>query len=399
MAANWIRFPLSNQLCGMRFRIGHYTAGPQHLSLFSFGVIAALLALVAAWAFSKRRFKLLGWIGAAIIWLALYAALKVALVDAPLLVSLESEMLQQQSAAAFSLQALPVNYGSEPTIWPRVSLDSIEDRLIAAWYFVRFGWWGTLLAGTLALGFAISALRSLKMLTVTIAGIASIFVLCVLRPALAANAQIQGHIAETNEEPDAAIKHYRRAMQLDRWLAVHLELYQAIGSIHAVQGKTNTVEFGVYHAGLPSTQTDLLKAIAEYDSLIPHSDPLLAKVLRKREADLYTQYGRSMHALGAYGAAVDACEKALEQNPSLLLPAYFLSRDYYLLGHYQDAITLNKSALQHVGDPIFAANLYANLGDAYTKLGALSDARYAYRKSYMLDYLLNLRSLSALNGP
>jgi tetratricopeptide (TPR) repeat protein len=128
-------------------------------------------------------------------------------------------------------------------------------------------------------------------------------------------------------------------------------------------------------------------------------DGTLLRVIRRREAELYTQYARQLHALAAYGAAVTASENGLERDPGSLLAAYYLSRDYFLIGRYADAAALSVKLALELHDPTFRANLFSDAGDAYTKLGAFEDAKVAYRHSYQYDYVLNLRGLSALNGP
>ena len=118
-----------------------------------------------------------------------------------------------------------------------------------------------------------------------------------------------------------------------------------------------------------------------------------------KEAGVYTQYARQLHALQAYAAAVSAAEAALAHDPFSLLAAYYLSRDYYMTGKYKQAADLSLKLAAEISDPAFRANLYSNAGDALTSLRNFAEAKDAYRNSYRYDYVLNLRSLSALNGP
>jgi tetratricopeptide (TPR) repeat protein len=143
---------------------------------------------------------------------------------------------------------------------------------------------------------------------------------------------------------------------------------------------------------------DLTASLGELDR-VRTDDPTLSRVIRRRQAELYTQYARELHAMGAYGAAATASENALERDPASLLALYYLSRDTFLIGRYADAAALSMKLATQVDDPTYRANLFSNAGDAYTKLGSYEDAKVAYRKSYRYDYVLNLRSLAALNGP
>lgn len=399
LVAKWLCFPISPQLRGFQFPLFGYAPEHHGVSLFSHGVIAAGLCAIGAFALGRKKWKLLNGVGVALVWLGVLAILQVAFTDAPLLKSLASEMDQQQTAASFTQAALPVNFGEEPGAWPRLPLDTVGNRLIAAWYFARAGWWLALLLGICALGFGIAREKRLTMAWVALAGAAALCAVCATRPALAEFAASRARVAEARGETDKAFAEYRRAIHLDRWNAENLDLYERIGAMDASLNRTSTVEYGIYHAGLPSTQIDMAKAIAEMSALIPRASQPLARVLRNRVAELYTQYARTLHASGAYGKAITACEAAQRLDPQAFLPAYYLSREYFLLADYPQSIDLTQKSLRRVADPVLRANLYGNLGDAYTKLGQFQEAKLAYRASYKWDYLLNLRGLSALTGP
>jgi len=237
------------------------------------------------------------------------------------------------------------------------------------------------------------------MIWTTIGGIAALLCISAARPTLAEVAGARAHAAEARGEPDKAIESYRKAIWLDGWVARMPDLYERIGAIDATFQRTNTIEYGMYHAEMASTQTDMAKSIAELSALIPRASEPLAGVLRKRTAELLVQYARTQHLRGAHGAAVNECEKALRLDSRSVVAAYYLSRDYYLIGAYQNAIDVTKTTLKRVDDPIVRADFCSNLGDAYTKLNAYSEAKLAYHESYWLDYILNRRALSALTGP
>ncbi len=396
LRTKWLNFPLSRQLPGMDYGLGPYVPGAQHARLLSFGVVAAVLLLAGAVAFTMRWWRGLGWIGALLLWLAVLAPLKATLLDAELLQMLAVEASQQQLAAAFTQQALPVNFGSEPTVTSRLELNTIEDRLTAAWYFVHGGWWAVLCAGLLAAGYAGS--RGRRLYWETAFGAAGILMICCAGPALAERALMQAHTAEARGNLDGAERAYREAMRLDGWQALDIDNYAALGCLDEARGRRDTAEYRVYHAELPSTQMDLTAALGELEQ-VRTPDATMAAVIRRREAELYTQDARQLHALAAYGAAVTASENALERDPGSLLAAYYLARDYYMIGRYTDAAALSTKLATGLADPTFRANLFSDAGDAYTKLGAYEEAKLAYRNSYKYDYVLNLRGLSALNGP
>jgi Tfp pilus assembly protein PilF len=412
MVTKWLNFPLSKQLRGMDFALGPYAEGPQHPHLLSFGVIAAGLLLAGALAYTLRWWRALGWTGVLLLWLAVLAPLKATMLDAGLLQTLAVEASQQQLAAAFTQAVLPVNFGSEPTQDSRLDLNTVEDRLVAAWEFAHGGWWAVLCGGLLAVacgtgeGFETNPvamgrwpMRGRAWIPIfAIAGVFGILVLCCLRPGLAESALMDAHTSEARGDLDGAEKAYRQAMRLDEWQRLDIDNYSALGCLDEARGHRDTPEYRVYHAQLPSTQVDLMASVGELEMARTDDTAFLA-VVRRREAELYTQYARQLYGLQAYGAAATASENALERDPHSLLAQYYLARDYFMIGRYSDAGALSMKLATALSDPTFRANLFSDAGDAYTRLGNYNEAKVAYRLSYKYDYVLNLRGLAALNGP
>lgn len=395
----WLNFPLSAQLRGVEYGFGAYMPGVQHGRVLSFGVVAAGLILLGAIMFTLRWWRGLGWVGMVLIWVAVLAPLKATMLDAGLLQTLAVESTQQQLAGVFTQQALPVNFGSEPTENSRLVLDTVEDRLMAAWYFAHGGWWAALLGGVLAVGYGgWYAGIGRAPWGACLVGAGGILLICCAGPMLAEMALMRAHGAEARGDMDRAERGYRDAMRLDRWQGINISNYAALGCLDEARGHWDTAEYHVYHAELPSTQMDMAASLGELER-VRTEDRTLMRVIRRREAELYTQYARQMHALQAYGVAVTAGENALERDPDSLLAKFYLSRDYYMIGRYTDAAALSMKVATETADPTFRANVYSNAGDAFTKVGAYEDAKSAYRKSYIYDYVLNLRGLSALNGP
>jgi tetratricopeptide (TPR) repeat protein len=399
LSIKWVGFPLTRQLKGTQFSPLGYSPQGQHLSLLSYGIMAAVLTILAALALPFRKYRLLCWLGAGLIWLVALAVLQVGYTDGLLLNELSSEWDQQRSIAKFSDKALPENLDDEPSQEYPVPLYNLSDRLESAFYFVRLGAWFALVAGLAALGFGLHGEKRATMGWITAAGILALICLCMARPAWGEVLIARGQIAEARGERDRAIYYYRAAMRADKWNALNPSLYERIGAVDASLGRVGSIEYGMYHAEMASTRVDTSKSVAELVALIPRTSEPLTSVVRKRAAELLAQDAQAQHRRAAYGTVIAECEKALQLNPRSLIAAYYLSRDYYLLGVNQQAIDTTQAILKRVDDPVVRANLFSNLGDAYTKNNAFAEAKLAYRQSYTLDYIINLRALSALAGP
>src|SRR5262249_6181602 len=237
---------------------------------------------VAARSLTRGKYRLLCWMGAGLIWLNALPLLQAAGLDGPMLQALDSGCRQQQLIEGFTKQALPESKGVDPRMWPHVPLQPAEERLVGGWYFVHFGGWWALFAGFAALGFGLWGEKRFTMVWVTLGGTAALLFISAARPMLAEVAGARAHVAEARGEPDKAIEGYRKAIRLDGWVARMPDLYERIGAIDATFQRTNTIEYGMYHAEMASTQTDMAKSIAELSALIPHASEPLAVVLCRR---------------------------------------------------------------------------------------------------------------------
>ena len=397
----WVSFPLSHVLPGMSLRIAahsHATAGPAWIS---YGAVGSLMLLVAVNAHRRDKAKELYYAGAILLLLAVAAICQVAFGDPRLLKSLADEADWNMAAAVFSTRYLPRNLGVEPTRWRYLFFDSIGDRLVSAWYFMGLGWYvgvGTSLALSCVGALRMSKRSRRRAIGITVLAVLTITALFVRRPVLGERELAAAEYAEASGRPDEAIRRYRSAITLDEWNALDLSLYERIGRIDASFRETSAPEYRVYYAEYLVQQSRVPEAITQYEELAAAGGPL-GSVAAWRTVELWTNYGLRLYQGGAFGSAVEAWQRALVREPSMWLAAFYLTRGYFAVGRYQDAIRLAERSAQNVADPIFLANLYSNLGDAYTRRDEFAPAHLAYEQSYTYDYVANLRGLSSLVGP
>jgi tetratricopeptide (TPR) repeat protein len=397
--AKWVNFPLSNQLRGLHFSLLGYLPDHAGSPLTSYGTLAAILFLAAAYAFHTAKTRMLAAMGSALLLIALWTLLQVALVDAAMFKRLADEIEQLHLATFFSRYYLPANLGNEPSVWILVEFDTIWSRLITGWTYLGFGWYATLAGGAVIFLNAVKRLASKGGVVAAVAATSiALAAVCSMPYWLSELAVNRAIAAESAGHLDEAIRQYRRAIRICRWNRVNLDLYARIGAIDSTQGRTATLEYGIYHAELEASKSDLPSAIAEFEDLAARAGPI-AGILRSRAAGLLTQYGAGLYEAAAFGAAIDAWHQALAQDSTMWLAAYYLTRGCFAARRYQESVDLSKRLVEQMSDPMLIANLYNNLGDAYTELGALAEAHRAYRYAWKLDYKMNFRSVSALVGP
>jgi len=99
-------------------------------------------------------------------------------------------------------------------------------------------------------------------------------------------------------------------------------------------------------------------------------------------AEARANLGLMHHLLGEYAAAIPEFRIALEENPKLFVPSFFLGLDLLQVGKPKEAIFYLERA--HDLNP-HDANVVLSLGQAYTKLGDLLKARTSYNEAVRLN--------------
>jgi tetratricopeptide (TPR) repeat protein len=412
LISHWVALTISDRISGLHAPLLGYVVGkPGGLVslVLSWGAAAAVLLLAAAVTYSRKHWRCLAISGAGLLLLCLAGLLQLAFCEADLLKEVGDEELDFVAIQQFENHYLPINYGKEASNaqGPEVATSIVTawDRVVTARFFMGRGWYLTLGAGIGAFFYAKKRLtdrrqRSL-LVKVTLLAAFCLWIGFSLRPTIAEITVAHGQDAEAKGQPDLAIARYRRAMRLDKWYAIHTDLYQRIGAIDFNFGRTDTIDYGIFFAELMVSQNNLTGAVQQYERLIPRAEKIsaqLADVVKTREADIWTLLGKELYAHAAIGAAVQAWENAVAKDQSQWLATFGLCRGYFETGRYQRSVDWITSVIKRVRDPETRANLESNLGDAYTRLDELALAHLAYRRSYLIDYVLNWRGLSDLIG-
>jgi tetratricopeptide (TPR) repeat protein len=359
---------------------------------------------LAAFAYSWKAWRVLACLGAAMLLVTWFAVLQVAFVHCTLLQELLDEEVQAKAAYQFNQYFLPTNGGSEPSDAIGIAglpTETVFYRLLAAWYFMGFGWYVSVVAGICIFLVGFCRVQRGKgrwpIASATFGLAAVLLAVCCLRPLLAHVAYVKAERAEANGVPALALQQYRRAIGFDRWYAIRPDVYLRIGAIDFAQDHTSTLESGMYHAELMVGEKNYPSALAEYERLTRRAGAPVA-MLRTREYQLWVSYGMQLYNTGAIGDAEAAWQHVLTRQPTAWLAIYCLSEAYFNTGRYGESVELILGLLKGLADPQLRANLQSNLGDAYTRMGDYQKAKLAYRVSYTIDQILNWRALMSLVG-
>jgi tetratricopeptide (TPR) repeat protein len=397
--ARWVSFPLSRRVSGLHFSFLTYSPGHAGNPFLSYGVLAAICILAAAWAVWRFHSKALGWFSSCLLILSVAAWLQVSLGNSSLLTELVEENSEKHLEYVFTDKYVPINTGVDPTFRGAPLTTTLSDRLQTGWYFLGFGWY---LATALGLGLflhSINRRRSARWQVLPFTGlaVAGLIIGFSLRPFLGHLAFVRGQAAEANGNLQQAAEEYRRAIDYDSWYTDHPSLYSLIGKIDGNFGRTDTPEYRIYLIQFWVTQNNLPLAIDECEKLI-RAGGVPGADCRLWTARIWAAYGEQLYASRAFGPSAEASQKALLFDPSMWFASYALSRAYYQIGRYHDSIDLIQKVLPRLGDASLRANLYSNLGDAYTQLGDHPNAHAAYAASYKDDNVFNVRGLTGLAG-
>jgi tetratricopeptide (TPR) repeat protein len=404
--APWVFGPISTAVNGLHFSLfGSSRSSP---GLGSFGVLSAILVIVAAAGLLLRRAAFACAAGAGLLVVALWAWLHIAVGDPHLLDRIANETAWTQAFQPFIARYVPGNFTPEPELWSQLSFDTLFDRLYSGWYFLALTWYLVPGIGVFLFFAGAHVIDRPDSAAIAAAAVAVALVLAAVilwNPAIAQLDLARAVRAEAGGRPDEAIHLYRDAIQHDGWYRENIRLYVRIGGVEAATGNTFLPEYKAYQAenlvadNQGQYDTGLLpSAIAMLDSIVVSSDEL-SRAAARREASVLTVYGAHLFNTGAFGAAVKAWETARIRNPELWLPALYLTRGYILTARYQDAAKLARETIPKISDPSILGDLYDNLGDAERASGHMELAREAYSDSYRFNYGQNRRALNGMVGP
>lgn len=360
---------------------------------------AVLIGGMAAVACMRRSPQLVAISGVTGLGLCVFSILHLTFFDAAFW-PLVDENAQYAQIIHFSQLYLPANLGSIPTFKGSLSTDTVMERLVAAAYFSGFGWWVCVVGGLLLLigGCASGGRRTVRWMALAAMVVCGSQGLLLGKGVVAQYFQDRGDRYMARGQYAEAVREYEAALRYDRQLAGSERLHRSCGEAYYHLGTPSHPQARLYAGDRYAHERNPEAAIAEYWLAAQEASGPLTSILHRRLAWTYVQLGIVQYRRQESGGATAWWEKALSIDASQLQAAYFLMRAYFDQGRYEQSIAIGQFLIDQAQNPLFQADVQANIGDSYWKLKDFSRARRAYEISMNLDTYANFRIFRSLGG-
>ena len=369
--------------------------------ILSYGSVCALAGLLSLTALLRKMTWASFIAGAVGIFMTLNVIVMFSITDSKRLVTINDLNIQEKNISSFN-KYLPPNLGMEPTFDDTVGVDSALERLYTALHFTTLGWYAAVLGSLLLIiafvrsGAGVSVRRifygvSLPCLL--------IYYMVVLYPYISAEHHRNGGDAYLASGMFLkAIDEYDITGRLDPNVVFLKRFHINRGMACYSLGKKDVADYYLYRANLYMLEGDFPQAIfyLTQGGIAAPDDPVAAH--RRDVSKIYVAYGLSEFKKGNAGPAVNMWKKSLALDPYQYQSYYYLSRAYYNMTSYDEAITAGLQFLKFSKNKIMKANTSANIADAYYRLKNFAMAREYYLKSLNLDTYMNLRANLSLLG-
>ncbi len=396
----WVQSPFSHNISGLKLSFLHDPGVTPHFTLVSVGVISVIVLGVGI-LFLKRLPFLLGLAAAVLLMFWAITPAQIAFREPSMLRRLTYELQVLPLQKIFSKDYLSQNYGAPELVPKRLVLYSAWGRLVAAWSFLRLGWYCFGLGGLLIGAYAIAQIASgrlTRVLTLLCLPVAA-FIIVLIPPAIGQHYFTDGALAATYGRNQEAVARYRMAIRWDGWHAHDIDLYAAIGSLQKQAGiSSGSAERRIARAVDLQSKNQFEAAIFEL-SQAEEAGGALAETAHRELALTRMSLGLALYRAGGAGSAVSHWESALAEDPSLIYVLPYLARGYYDIGRYEAGAETALRLAKLIKDHQYAlANAYSTAADCYAKLGNDAVARRYYALSLAADPILNYWALTGLAG-
>ena len=232
----WVQFPFSHNLSGLRLSLITDPGINPHISLLSVGVLGTLILIGGI--VLQRIPSILALAAATLIMLWSITPAQIAFRQPSVLRRLTYELQVAPVQSVFTKDYLVENYGSPELVPKRLNLESALGRFLAAWSFLRVGWYIFGIGAFLVFIHAIGRMPDARLgVTAALLGLSlgALFII-LIPPAIGQYFYSSGILAKAEGRSQQAISYFRKAMRLDAWHAQDIYLYATIGRLQKEAG-------------------------------------------------------------------------------------------------------------------------------------------------------------------
>ncbi|MBV9126706.1 MAG: hypothetical protein JO117_01330, partial [Verrucomicrobia bacterium] len=207
----------------------------------------------------------------------------------------------------------------------------------------------------------------------------------------------RAYLVQARGDAARATELYLATMRADRWYALGPELYEQIGEMDETRGVLDSPEYHLFKGQVFENGGVQPNAMSEY-RLAARNGGDLAVVAHREAARVAAYYGLTLYNQQAYSAALAQWQQAYEEDPFQLQALFYAARAHFDVGQYRETIAVGEQFCRRASNTYAMADVYSDMGDAYSKLDDHAKARVCYQMSFKLDYIINLHGLGALAG-
>jgi tetratricopeptide (TPR) repeat protein len=392
----WLDQPVRGLLRGYQIQISQKL--PAAMSYGSLCMVIGASSLVSL----CKRFRGVGILaGCGGFIIGLHFLFQLAVFESKNLIAVHEYNVQEKYLIAFS-NSLPTNFMEEPTFDPTIPMDTIFDRVSAAWHYTSLGWYATVL-GSLFLIIACAKTSDGRIIKATSPYIVVLYILVCLPLSLWPYMYAEFHRSKGDSYLasgmyTSAIEEYEDSKRLDPNINYSKSFHVNMGRAYYFLNRTGKGDYFIYQGVSSFRQNNFEQAIFYFKNAITVEPDIAKTVGNSYLAWTYARYGLSEYKRGIVGSAIDMWKKTLEIDSNQLQAYYYLSRAYYDRSAYQESLMAGLQFFRMAGDKINQANICCNLGDSYYRLKNYDAAREQYLKSLVLVLNGNQRALMNLIG-
>jgi tetratricopeptide (TPR) repeat protein len=335
--------------------------------------------------------------GVLAVWLSVFFVFHVAIADSRVLSGLVDSNNEYFDMMRFSARYLPLNVGTEPSL-VRLSRNTLDERVAAAWHFLGWGWY-FMLAGGLVLLLVPLPTGSARARAGLGFGLLLLPGFLAISPSLSARLQLaRGDDFLFKGLYQEAVQAYRSAARKDAGVLLEISIHHKLGMAYYYLNRVDEADCHIYLGDVLGDEKKVEEAEFHYRKAMAQGTTEERTMAARALATLLIRQGLAAFDTGMRGDAIRVWEEASRIFPENETPLYFLSKAYFDAAMNHLAILRGLEILRISRNDILSANICANLGDCYFSLKEYNNARRYYERAGHLDNYRNYRILKDLGG-